>query len=183
MERILVALATLSVGASLATGAVKAAAPPPAKPAVTPTAKGLPAGFVSPLLNAPAVKVVPQGTTEVTWPTLKAYEYQPGMKDLPDAVRALHGKKVVIRGFLMPLTEWDDIHEFSLVGSHMSCCFGVPPGFSGQVLVRIASARGLPNTNEPLEVTGTFQAKEIEEQGYVLAIYSITDAEARIVGY
>jgi hypothetical protein len=88
-----------------------------------------------------------------------------------------------MRGFLMPLTEWDDIHEFSLVQSHMSCCFGMVPGFSGQVLVKIRSKRGLPNTNEPIEVTGTFRVEEVKEVGFLLAIFSITDAEARIVGY
>jgi hypothetical protein len=88
-----------------------------------------------------------------------------------------------MRGFLMPLTEWDDIHEFSLVQSHMSCCFGIVPGFSGQVLVRIRSKRGLPNTNEPIEVTGTFRVEEVKEMGFLLAIFAIVDAEARIVGY
>ena len=41
----------------------------------------------------------------------------------------------------------------------------------------------LPNTSEPLRVIGTFRVKEIQESGFVLAIYQIEDAEAVIVGY
>jgi hypothetical protein len=117
------------------------------------------------------------------WSVLASYQYKPGMEGLPEAVKALEGKRVTMRGFLMPLSEYDDIHEFDLVASHMTCCFGVPAGLEGMVLVRIASARGLPNTNEPIEVTGTFHARETTEQGYVLSIFEIDEATGRVVGY
>ena len=126
---------------------------------------------------------VPAGSREVDWATLTAYEYAPGLSALPDAVKALEGQVVTMRGFLMPLYEYDDIHEFVLVPNHMSCCFGMPIGINGQVLVKLDMSRGLPNTNEPLEVTGTFRASETKEQGYVLSIYRMDGAKARIVGY
>ena len=88
-----------------------------------------------------------------------------------------------LRGFLTPLYEFDDIHEFVLVPNHMSCCFGMPTGINGQVQVKLSSTRGLPNTNEPLEVKGTFHAVETKEQGYLLSIWRIDGATARIVGY
>jgi hypothetical protein len=66
----------------------------------------------------------------------------------------------------------------------MSCCFGIPSGINGQVYVKIAAGgRGLPNSNEPIEVKGTFHARERVEQGYVLSIFEIVDASGRIVGY
>jgi len=54
------------------------------------------------------------------------------------------------------LYEFDDIHTFVLVANHMSCCFGMPAGMTGQVYVaQKASERGLPNTNEPIERSAT----------------------------
>jgi hypothetical protein len=120
-------------------------------------------------------------SADLDWSLLESYEHRPGLRGLPDGVEALHGKRVTVRGFLMPLTEWDDIHEFALV-RHGGAASEVP-GLSGQVLVRIRSKRGLPNTNEPIEVTGTFRVEEVKEMGFLLAIFSIVDAEARIVGY
>ena len=120
---------------------------------------------------------------ELDWAVLTAYEYVDGLKDLPETVRALEGTQVAMRGFLQPLYEFDDIHEFTLVANHMSCCFGMPAGISGQVQVKLAGGAGLPNTNEPLEVRGTFHAVETKEQGYILSIYRIDDAKVRIVGY
>ena len=136
--------------------------------------------------GAPARAKAPQDVAsqaELDWSVINVYEYVEGLKDLPDAVKAIDGKPVVIRGYLTPLYEFDDIHEFVLVANHMSCCFGVPAGISGQVQVKIASETGLPNTNEPIEVRGTFRAVETKEQGYILSIYRIDDAKVRIVGY
>jgi hypothetical protein len=82
-------------------------------------------------------------------------------------------------GFLMPNYEYDDIHQFALVGSHWSCCFGIPAGLNGTVNVTLAPGhKGLENSLEPLRVVGTFRAKEIKEEGWLVAIYSLEDATA-----
>jgi hypothetical protein len=118
------------------------------------------------------------------WAVLTGYEYQPGLAGLPDAVKALEGTSVTLRGYLLPLVEFDDIHEFCVVPNHMSCCFGMPAGINGQVQVKLkASERGLPNTNEPLEVRGTLHVVETKDQGILLSIYRIDEATGRIVGY
>ncbi len=149
--------------------------PPAATPAVTPNAPTTP--------PAPAPAPGANGLAEVDWATLTAYEYQQGLAGLSDRIKALDGRRVSMGGFLMPIYEFDDIHEFALVPNHQSCCFGIPAGLNGQIYVKISGKRGLPNTNEPLRVTGTFRAKEIKEAGYVLAIYAIEDADVKIVGY
>jgi len=114
---------------------------------------------------------------------LTSYEYQQGLGNVPDPIRALDGKTVSMRGFLMPLYEFDDIHEFVLVANHMSCCFGIPAGINGQVVIRLTQKDGLPNTNEPIEVRGTFHVREKTEQGYVLSIYDIDAATGIVKGY
>ena len=133
----------------------------------------------APVPGAPA----PDASGVLGFPTLAEYEYQQGMANLPDGIRALDGKEVTMRGFLLPLYEFDDIKTFILVANHMSCCFGIPAGMNGQIYVALKGGRGLPNTNEPLEIKGTFHARERSEQGYVLSIFEVVDATARIVGY
>lgn len=124
------------------------------------------------------------GSEVVEWSTLKAYEYQEGLAGMPESLRALDGRKVTMAGFLLPLYEFDDIKEFNLVASHWSCCFGVPPGLSGWVHVKLAPGQaGLRNSTEPLLVTGTLSVKEHLEAGYVVSIYSLLDAKASVIGW
>lgn len=124
------------------------------------------------------------GSQVVEWATLRAYEYQEGMAGMPEAIQALDGKKVTMAGFLLPLYEFDDIKEFNLVASHWSCCFGVPPGLSGWVHVKLAEGhKGLRNSTEPLRVTGTLHVREHLEAGYVVSIYSLRDVQASVIGW
>jgi hypothetical protein len=119
------------------------------------------------------------GTRLVAWDLLRSYEYQKGMITLPADIRSLDGQRVTMAGFLLPLYEFENIHEFALVGNHLSCCFGVPPKLNGVVKVRLrASAAGLANTSEPLRVVGTFRAKEAMEYGLLVSIYEIEDGAA-----
>jgi hypothetical protein len=129
-----------------------------------------------------AAPPLPEGVETLDWSLLLSYDHRPGLEGLPDAIKALDGKHVALQGFLLPNYEYDDIRDFSLVANHMSCCFGLPAGINGQVHVRL-KGRGLPLTSEPLRVDGVFRAREEKEEGYVLWIYAIDDADAVIVGY
>ena len=129
------------------------------------------------------------GTTMLGWDTLRSFEYSaavglgaPGAGELPDAVKAVDGQRVTMLGFLMPNYEYDDIQQFALVGSHWSCCFGYPAGINGTVNVTLAKGhKGMSITFEPLRVVGTFRAKEIKEEGWLVAIYSLEDATAELL--
>ena len=136
-------------------------------------------------LELVGLKLDPEDGGEVVeWSTLKTYEYQEGLAGIPASLQALDGKQVTMAGFLLPLYEFDNIKEFNLVASHWSCCFGVPPGLSGWVHVKLAPGHaGLRNTTEPLRVTGTMQVKEHLEAGYVVSIYSLMDAKASVIGW
>ena len=124
------------------------------------------------------------GVEPLTWELLRTYEHQPGMEGLPESIRKLDGKKVVMIGFLMTVFEFDDIHEFHLVASHWSCCYGVPPGLESAVHVKLADGEeGLANTMKPLRVIGTLRVGEMKESGIIYAIYRIEDAEATVMEY
>jgi hypothetical protein len=144
-------------------------------------AYGVHLGFGGTVAAEPVLRA--RSSSEVDWALLLSYEPKPGLEDLPDAIKALDGKRVEMQGFLLPLYDYDDIREFSLVANHMSCCFGFVAGLNGQVYVKLAGPRGLPWTSEPLRVVGTFRARERKEAGYVLHVYALEDAEAVIVGY
>lgn len=186
MDRILSVVAVLLGAFALVLGVRSTAASQTGDPAAA--AFGVPP-VAGPLLRGgPAIPGVPlppaPGTDGLDWAVLTAYDYKPGLVGLPDEVKALEGKRVTMRGFLLPLYEFDDIHEFVLVANHMSCCFGMPAGISGQVQVKMpADAKGLPNTSEPLRVEGTFHVVETKEQGYILSIFRMDDATVRIEGY
>jgi hypothetical protein len=141
------------------------------------------AGVVNDPLGA--IRIVEEpGSMMLRWERLKTYDYQPGLANLPEEIRALDGKTVTMAGFLLPLYEFEDIHEFALVGNHWSCCFGQPPTLNGVVTVKLAaSAPGLPNTAEPIRVVGTFRAKETKESGYVISIFEIEATKVSILRY
>ena len=145
---------------------------PPLPPGVTVDERGVLQGLS--LAAAP-------GTRMLGWDTLRSLEYSMavGLSEMPDALKAVDGQRVTMVGFLMPNYEFDDIHQFALVGSHWSCCFGFPAGLNGTVNVTLAAGhKGLENSMEPLRVVGTFRAKEIKEEGWLVAIYSLEDATA-----
>ena len=124
------------------------------------------------------------GVEPVTWELLRTYEHQPEMAGLPESIKKLDGKRIVMIGFLMTVFEFSDIHEFHLVASHWSCCYGVPPGLESAVHVKLADGeKGLENTMKPLRVIGTLRVGEMKESGIIYAIYRLEDAEAVVMDY
>ena len=143
---------------------------------------GLPAGVTFDPITGLLVGVALEGdanTTPVTWEVLKSYEYEAGLKNLPEDVAKLDGKQVVMLGFQMASYEYDDIREFYLVASHWSCCYGVPAGINGAVHINLADkSPSLSLTNRPLKIVGTLRVREMKDSGIVMAIYSLEDAKA-----
>lgn len=127
---------------------------------------------------------VEEGTTGIPWETLRAYEYEPGLPNMPEEIKKLEGQQVAMLGFLWAIYDYDDIHKFGLVGSHWSCCYGIPPGLGDVVIVDLAEGHeGLSQTFNPVRVTGTFHVGERKEGGFTVAIYEITDAKAVVLEY
>jgi hypothetical protein len=145
---------------------------------------GLPRGLTvdaNGMLVVPDLKPEP-GSVLLDWDTLLtfAYRQETGMANLPDALRALEGKRVTLVGFLMPLYSFTDIRQFAFVGSHWSCCFGRPAGLNGTLNVTLAAdQKSLEQTLEPLRVVGTFRAREEKEAGFLLSVFSLDDAVVR----
>lgn len=115
----------------------------------------------------------PEGYIAAPWRVLGGFEYVEH-KPLPETVTAFHGKKVAATGFMMTLEEVEDIHEFLLVESIWSCCFGQPPEVHQVFVIKVPAKKGVEYTSAPIQVAGTLDVGEEVEDGFVISVYRLT---------
>jgi hypothetical protein len=86
--------------------------------------------------------------------------YDPAM--LTDDIRALDGKVVKLRGYILPSTLFREtnISEFVLVRDNQECCFGPGAALFDCVVVNLVGSTRTDFTTRPVTVTGTFKLKE-----------------------
>ncbi len=121
----------------------------------------------------PADRLKP-GHEALTWKRIGGFVFDKQKKILPPEILALNGEKVAIAGFLMPVAEFDDIHEFLLVDSLWTCCFGEPAAVNQVVIVTIAEGRpGVPFYQDPILVHGVFDVGVREDEGWVTSVYRL----------
>lgn len=104
---------------------------------------------------------------------LGGWEFDERKKDpFPAHIRKLDGKAVVLRGFMLPDLDFENIKRFHLVRSLWGCCFGAPPGPNEIVLVTM-SGKGVNYSYKTLEVTGTFRVVFEMTDGLLDDIYRV----------
>lgn len=81
---------------------------------------------------------------------------------LTDEIRALDGKVVKLRGYILPSTLFREtnIAEFVLVRDNQECCFGPGAALFDCVVVNLVGDTRTNFTTRPVTVTGTFKLKE-----------------------
>ncbi len=99
-------------------------------------------------------------------------------RQIPASIKRLDGKKVLVRGYMLPITlNQGLVTEFLLVSSPQLCCFGVMPAANQWVIVKLPS--GVPPTMDvPLEFLGRLHVGALYEQDYLAGIYQL-DGEKR----
>mgnify|MGYP001251378003 CR=1 FL=1 len=97
---------------------------------------------------------------------LQALDWKPG-RELPDAIKGLDGKKVVIKGYMNVGTP-EGAEEFQLVSDSCGCSGKVKANHF--VLVRLEDETTTFNPDR-LTVTGTFRVGEEEEDGFVTSLF------------
>ncbi len=107
---------------------------------------------------------------------IDAWPYEDGFKGMPKDLKKWDKKRVVMAGFMFPIDEVEDIHEFFLVKSLWSCCYGTPPDVNGLVKVVIKKKKGIPYYYDPILIIGTFHLKKVLDEDFCVAIYEM-DAE------
>lgn len=115
---------------------------------------------------------VPAGYMKAPFSLIGGFTYEEGMK-LPTHIAELQGRKVGMAGYMMTLEEVEDIHEFVLVESLWSCCFGKPPEVHQAVVITIAAKKGVDMTPVPILITGVLDVGEKIEDGFVTSLYRL----------
>lgn len=94
-------------------------------------------------------------------------------KQIPDAIRALDGRKAVVTGFMLPIKmEGGKVREFLLMRTQLMCCFGEVPQLNEWILVRIPQGT-LQLMDVPVSFSGVLHVKELYENGFLTAIYTL----------
>lgn len=92
----------------------------------------------------------------------------------PASIRALDGRVVRIRGFMIPLkVESGRLSECAIVASQLSCCFGVAPRFCEFVIVRLPPEGPPPPADIPLSFKGTLHVGDVVEDGLWATFYRL----------
>jgi hypothetical protein len=97
---------------------------------------------------------------------------------IPVSIRSLDGRKVAVRGFMLPTRlEGGLTTGFLLMRDQSMCCFGVIPRINEWVEV-IMSGRGVrPLMDQPVTVFGTMHVGETYENGVLVGIYRMNGEE------
>lgn len=152
--------------------------PPPHDPLLGPPAE--PAAPAAPLVAMPDEIV--DGYLRTGFDRLAGYslvttaETKPAdvAAAIPEAVRKLDGRDVIVRGFMLPVKlEKGLVTEFLLMSSQQLCCYGVTPEMNQWVIVRLT--KGVPPAQDvPLEFRGRLRVGPILENDYLAGIYQLT---------
>lgn len=99
-----------------------------------------------PLLQAFDERLLPpprtDGPTPLPWPLLQAATPQPdGTRRFPDYLLRLDGQIVSLQGFIQPMGDSPQLHEFLLLPYPVGCWFCDTPEPTGMVYVRLSGER------------------------------------------
>jgi len=110
------------------------------------------------------------------------FEFNPD-KDtqVPADVAALNGKTIRLTGYMIPLTQAEEVTDFALVPSLVSCCFGQPPGVQHTITGRTAKGKAIPYVIDELIVEGTLTVKVQREDDYTFSVFELDVKSVKIL--
>lgn len=95
-------------------------------------------------------------------------------KQIPDLIRQLDGKKVVVTGYMLPMKMDGGLTtEFLLVANSMLCCYGVVPPMNQWATVKMTRRGVTAQQDVPFQVFGTLRVQTRIENGALSAIYHL----------
>ena len=94
---------------------------------------------------------------------------------ITDEIEKLAGKRIKIRGYILPGFQQEGIKQFVLVRDNMECCFGPGAALYDCILIYMAKGKSASFTTRPVSVEGTFSISEFKgPDGKHLAVYRMT---------
>jgi hypothetical protein len=101
-------------------------------------------------------------------------------KMLTESIEKLVGKKVRIRGYILPGTQNTGLTNFILVRDNMECCFGPGAALYDCIVIEMTAGNSTNYTTRPVAIEGTFEIREFKgPDGTHLAIYHLTADKAK----
>jgi hypothetical protein len=156
-----------------------------------------PSGGVDGQNPAPATNVSPRPAGAKTVALAKAgdrpydktfddirFDIQPGQafhrEMLPDAIEALVGQRIRIRGYILPTAQKRGIKQFVLVRDNQECCFGPGAALYDCILVEMQAGKSAEFSIRPVAIEGRFDIQEVLGlDGKHLAIYHLSADSVR----
>ncbi|MEY4325629.1 MAG: hypothetical protein RIS24_1800 [Verrucomicrobiota bacterium] len=136
--------------------------------------------------NAPAAK---PGFASVGFDVLATFKYEvpedaPASKtnapaadpdtQIPANVKAFSGKKVAVKGFMLPLkVEGGLVTELLLMRDQSMCCFGTVPKINEWIAVKMTTSGIKPVMDQAVTLYGTLKVGAMRENGYLVGIYQM----------
>jgi hypothetical protein len=95
-------------------------------------------------------------------------------KQIPAAIKALDGQKVMVRGFMVPIKDVQGhATEFLLVRDQPTCCYSGMTTITEFVSVKVPGPGVESIMDQPVTVRGKIHVGAVLESGYVLGIYQM----------
>ncbi len=187
-------LAGLTVASLHGADAVKPVRGEPIRP-VTAPARGEPIQALKPGTPAAAEKSAPAASeatdgafATVGFDKLSAFKYDVPedagatnsalLKDpdqqIPAEVKAFNGRRVSLKGFMLPLkVEGGLVTELLIMRDQSMCCYGAVPKINEWVSVKMTSKGVKPVMDQAVTLQGTLKVGAIRENGYLVGIYQM----------
>ena len=156
-------------------GSVGPTETPPSRSAATAADESAP---VSPHVAPPVATPSPgAGPAEITFDDIKLdlAKGAPFRREvLTERVTGLDGRRVRIRGYILPSFQQSGLTQFVLVRDNQECCFGPGAALHDCIVVRMQPGRTADFSIRPVAVAGTFRVAELRgPDGNHLAIYAL----------
>ena len=93
-------------------------------------------------------------------------------KQIPASIKALDGKNVMVRGFMVPVKDVQGhTTEFLIVRDQPTCCYSGMTTITEFVSVKVPGAGVESILDEPIIMQGKLHVGAVLESGYVLGVY------------
>lgn len=98
----------------------------------------------------------------------------PDTNQIPASVKALDGKTVAVKGFMLPLkVKEGKVTELLLMRDQSMCCFGAVPKINEFLTVKMSGGGTKAVMDQAVTLVGKLKVGEFSENGYLLGIYQM----------
>ena len=96
---------------------------------------------------------------------------------VPDWLRIYDGQRVLLTGYMMPLTvDKGRTKKFVMMKDVTTCCYGATPSMNDYLIVTMPGDGAEIIADVPVELLGTFRIEHRYDGGYVVSLF-VMDGE------